>query len=58
MNTLQELGKHVDDALYKKCLFEVRMKELKNNYEMSVLTKLLNLKLDETIVKLISLSMH
>ena len=51
MNTLQELQKHVDDVIYKKYLFEARMKELKNNYEISVLTKLLNLRLDETIDK-------
>jgi len=45
MSTLYELQKHVEDALYKKCLFEVRIKELKNNYEIPVLTQLSNLEL-------------
>ena len=58
MSTLYELQNHVRDALYKKRLFEVRMKELKKNYEMPALTQLSNLGLDETIAKLISFSMH
>jgi len=53
MSTLYELQKYVEDALYKKHMFEVKMKQLNVNYKMPVLTQLSNLELDENKEKIL-----